>query len=764
MLVILHAQSFGQQYFQVIKGQVRDSESQHPLVGAIVSMTSVNPVLYATCDERGNFRIENVAVGRHSIKISHVGYQEMFFQEMLVGSGKEVDVQVNLIESFKTLDEVVVLGRKKDNTPVNDMISASARSFNVDQSKRFAAAVNDPSRVVLSFAGVSTNDDSNNQIIVRGNSPKGVLWRMEGVEIPNPNHFGRDGASGGAISALSVNVLATSDFLTGAFPAEYGNAISGAFDLRMRKGNSEKREYAMQAGLLGLDFSAEGPMNKNTGASYLANYRYSTLTILSKLGIKIVDDSGTSFQDGAFKISMPLSKNKVISVWGIGGLSTSNLDKAEFRENFKSNRLMSGINLQKHINDRSHTETILSYSATRQISNRNEKLNLSSSFEEYINQAVKASVQYNNKLNSRNAIRTGLIVTTLIFNLKDQQNEDQLQKINLDQSIASLIAQPYLQWKSRLSPTLTTNMGVHGLFFHVNGRYSIEPRFGLRWMATRKSTISLAGGLHSKTESLSTYFAQVNTGQATTALVNKNLKLMKSAHIVAGYEFSASDSWRIHTESYYQHHYHVPIGPARTTTSFLLQNSLLNELDGYSVDSLSSQGRGRSYGIELTVEKLLNDGLYALLTTSLYQAKYTGRDGIERDSRFNGKFVQNLLIGKEWKFGKSKTNIFAINLKELWSGGNRTTPINLERSRIEKKTIRDWSQAYSNPLPNYFRMDFRVSYTKNKSKTTATISLDVQNITNRLNAYDTYFDSVGNKPGLITQTGILPVVNYRLEF
>lgn len=239
---------------------------------------------------------------------------------------------------------------------------------------------------------------------------------------------------------------------------------------------------------------------------------------------------------------------------------------------------------------------------------------------------------------------------------------------------------------------------------------------------------------------------------------------MKSAHIVAGYEFRPSAGWRMMAETYYQHHYHIPIGPVNTTTPFLLHGSQLNEISGFVTDTLISAGTGRSYGLELTVEKSLTNGFYLMSTTSLYQSKYTGRDGVERDTRFNGKFVQNVLAGKEWKTGKNKNNIFAANIKILAAGGNRTTPIDLEKSRKERKTVYDWSRSYSEQLPMYFRTDLRVSYTRNKKRTSSTLSLDIQNVTSRLNAFDRYYELKNDRIKLVTQTGLLPVLSYRLEF
>ncbi len=756
--------AFAQTPTQLVKGRLTDAESGQPVVGATVMISTVNPVMGHTTDTDGYFRIQGVPVGRHTIKISSIGYENAVLQEIAVGAGKEVELNVKLTEALQTLDEVVIKAQKENGDALNDMVSVSARSFSVDQAKRYAAAVNDPARMALSFAGVATNDDANNQIIIRGNSPKGLLWRMEGVEIPNPNHFAQEGSSGGGISALSVNVLGNSDFLTGAFPAEYGNATSGVFDLKLRKGNAEKREYALQAGVLGLDFAAEGPIGKGTGASYLANYRYSTLSILDAAGLKIVGDGVTNFQDGAFKIYIPQKKQAVLSVWGMGGLSSQRFDEPDFNELYRSDRAVAGLNYVRYLTSRSYMETIVSYSATRQTDAYRSKEEDDRFEQSFINQALRLTVNYNYKLSARHAFRTGVIASQLNYNLFDQSTRNDTVRTRVDQKGATQLVQAFAQWKYRASPTLTLNMGVHGMWLALNGQASAEPRLGLRWNVAPRHTVSFGTGIHSRTEAISTYFAQVPVSDTRTEPLNKNLKLTKSAHVVLGYEFRPAQSWRLQTEAYYQHHFHVPIGPANSTLPYLRYNSFLNALDGFVADSLTSEGKGRSYGVELTVERFLTGGFYFMSTTSLYQSKYTARDGVERNTRFNGNYVQNILAGKEWRVGRSKANVLAVNIKGILAGGNRTTPIDRERSRLKGQTVYNWNEAYAEKLPAYFRTDVRVSYTKNRRRTTSTISLDLQNATNRLNAYSRYYNVKEDKVVTTTQTGLIPVLNYRLEF
>jgi hypothetical protein len=271
------------QVTQTIKGRAIDSESRISLPGATVIVLHSDPLIGTTTNTEGEFRIESIPVGRYDIQISFLGYDPVVLNVM-VNSGKEVYLNIALKESITGIDEVVIKSHSKKDKAQNTMATISARTFSVEEANRYAGGADDPGRLVSAFAGVSTVSSGDNAIVIRGNSPKGVLWRMEGADIPNPNHFGDNSILGGGfICAINSNVLSNSDFFTGAFPAEYGNALAGVFDMRMRTGNKDKREYTFQAGLLGIDFATEGPFIKGKSASYLVNYRYSTFSLLKPL-------------------------------------------------------------------------------------------------------------------------------------------------------------------------------------------------------------------------------------------------------------------------------------------------------------------------------------------------------------------------------------------------------------------------------------------------------------------------------------------------
>lgn len=749
---------------QTIKGVVLDQASEEPVIAANILILNTEPVLGTATEYDGSFRIDDVPVGRHSLRISCLGYEDAYIHELEVGSGKEVVLQLKLTESLVVMEEVVVKAERLNGTPNNEMASVSARSFSVEQTKRYAAAVNDPARMALSFAGVSTQDDGGNEIVIRGNSPRGLLWRMEGVEIPTPNHFSDQGASGGGISALSVNMLANSDFLVSAFPAEYGNALSGVFDLKLRNGNNEKREYALQAGVLGLDLAAEGPIGEKGGASYLANYRYSTLAVLGKAGILDLGGEESIFQDASFKVQIPTTGAGYWSIWGIGGLSGSTfLDSVE-QYDYRSDRGVIGINNRRYLAHNDYLETIISYSVD-EVSDVESYLPESfKGSEKFTTKALRASVLYNRKLSARSTFRAGTIVSRLAYNFEEWEEIDAPRVTLIEEDGATATVQAYAQWKQRLGTTLHLNAGLHATYLEVGGQLTVEPRVGMRWNLRPGHVLSAGAGLHSRRDPLPVYFASVPVAEDIYTQPNKELALPQAVHGVLGYEWRFHSQWRLQAEAYYQHLYDVAIASPFAVGEYAQSASALNFDGGYTTDSLFSDGTGRNYGLEVTIEKFFTNGWYALGTFSLYESFYTARDGVERPSRYAGGYICNTLIGKEWSVGRNKTNLLGMNLRLNAGGGNRVSPIDLEASRAAGHTVRDYTQAWADQVPNYFRSDIRFSYRKNRAKTSSIISLDIQNVSNRENVYGNYYSASRDEIRETTQLGLIPILNYRLEF
>ena len=770
--------SSAQNYTQTVKGTVLEKGIKMPLVGAtvvaILPEHSEQRVIGAVTDADGHFRLTQVPVGKIGIQVTYLGYKDAVLSNITVNSGKEVELNIEMEESIMKANEVVVTAKVEKQKPLNELATVSARTFSVEETQRFAAAVNDPARMASSYAGVVMGHDGNNIIVIRGNAPNGLLWRMEGVEIPNPNHFSNVGSSGGGISILSAQLLSNSDFLTGAFPAEYGNALSGVFDLKIRKGNTDKMEYTLQAGVLGLDAAAEGPlrMGKQTG-SFLANYRYSTLSLLSKMGVEI-GDAETNFQDLSFNLWMPAGKAGTFTLFGMGGLSTQNTpgkaDSIEwetdlyqkFKGNFLANTGVLGLTHSKAW-ERTFIKTVFAASGTDNSFNEDEyqiDYSLRRNYDQQHRQTkYTLSTVVNHKFNARHFLRTGAYFNLLNFRFRQSEwdfSENYLQQqIKSTGSTETLNA--FAQWQFKATERLTLNSGLHSQVLFLNNTATVEPRASVKYAFSERSSLSLGYGLHAQIQPMGIYFAGTENGEPNA---NRDLKATRAHHFVLSYDRMLPGNLHLKTETYYQHLFDVPVS-AGGPTSF----SVLNTIDGFESQALVNKGLGRNYGFELTFEKFLTRGLYFLLSSSIYNSEYQGSDGIWRDTRFNGNYANTFTAGKEWEWNTLRKNrTIALNMKLVHTGGLRDTPIDLAASLAEGRTMYDESRAFEENTPDYFRLDLGARLKRNYAHLTTTLGIDIQNASNRQNVFNRYFDSVTQEVKYNRQAGLIPVLFYKVEF
>ena len=776
LVVLIGSNLKAQTLTQTLRGTVTDKISETPLPGAAVVLVGSNPLVGTTTDVDGNFKLTNVPVGKQSIKVTYLGYKEMVVPNITVNSGKELVIKVTLEENIIQGKEVVITDKGDKNKPLNDLSVVSVRTFSVEETQKYAAAVNDPSRMVTSFAGILSTEDGNNQISIRGNSPNGLLYRMEGVEIPNPNHFSQVGTIGGGVSILSSQLLTNSDFSTGAFASEYGNVLSGVFDLRLRKGNNEKHEYTFQIGVLGIDAAAEGPFKKGYGGSYLINYRYSTLGVLSKIGVNI-GDAVTTFQDLSFNLSFPTKKAGNFTLFGFGGLSkqtteakrdTSLWDDVFMRKNslFYANTGAVGLTHTLPLNDKAYLKTALVGSGT---GNGYKEETLSSNFNPYqtynekfgqTKYTLSSTLTY--KFNSRHSIRTGVIVNQLFYGLNQKYLDDStnLFVTQLNNKGNTQTLQAFGQWNYRITDKLTLNTGLHFLLLTLNNSYSVEPRASLKYAIDPRQSLTFGYGLHSQVQPIGVYFADFELPNGTRYRPNEKLGLSKAQHLVIGYDRMLTENLHIKVEGYYQNLYNIPVS-ANPNSTF----SIINNQYGFVVDTLVNKGKGRNMGAEVTFEQFLNKGFYFLLSTSVYNSTYKTQDNVWRNTRYNGNYNMAFTSGKEWTLSeKRKGRVIGINIKALYAGGLRNTPINVTESISRGEPVYYEGQAYTQKNKDYYRIDVRISLKRNYKKLTSTVALDIQNTTNRQNIGGTYFD-VGK--GIVKtwyQSPLLPILSYRLEF
>ena len=756
---------------QTVKGSIKDVNSKTPLIGATIIVDGLDPVKGTTADPDGNFRLEEVPVGRYNFKVSYIGYEPFTVSEILVSSGREVVLYIELQESSLALSEVVVRANTNKDRPINSMATLSARTFSVEETSRYAGGLDDPARLASAFAGVTTTQTASNAIIIRGNSPRGVLWRFEGVDIPAAFHFPNvDFVGGGGITVLSNQMLRNSDFYTGAFPAEYGNASSGVFDIKMRTGNSEKREYTAGISLLGTDFSAEGPFVKGKQASYLFNYRYSTLGYIGP--IMNIPNLPT-YQDLSFKFDFPTQNAGIFSFWGLGAddinKKTAETDISKWETDYDRTGLdyfnrFGAIGLSHRISIGSNTFFLTTLSA--------DGMRYGMDKEEYTFDSQLLPTDYikstegkytfrsivNHRFSNRVSSRTGITLNSLFFDnsLKKAFRDNPEEMLTfVDNSGTGFSAQAFSQFKIDLLPNLSTNIGFHTMYLDVNEKATFEPRAGLSWNFTQNDELSVAYGLHSQMEELRTYYSQINNN-GTIETPNKNLDFMKSHHFVLGYSRKVSDVMRIKIEPYYQLLKDIPVYP---NSSF----SIINVTSNWAINrKLENSGTGKNYGIDVTFERFLKDGYYYLITGSLFDSKYVGGNGEEYSTRFNRGHVINLLAGKEWMV--KEKNILSLSAKVTYMGGLRYTPALYDESIAGQMYKPDNSQAFARQFPSSTGVDFTISYRINNAKYTGVWFLMIKNAFMQPDYSDPFYDFITKDVIIDKMRMPIPSLGYKIEF
>lgn len=771
--------SISAQITQTLKGTILDNESKIPLVGATVYIPGSSPVIGTVSDADGRFRL-TVPVGRATIKVSYLGYEEATISEILIMSGKEVNLTIELREAVSALDEVVVKAYNDKIQALNSMASTSVRQLSTEDASRYASGFADPARMVSSFAGVgAVEGDGVNDMVIRGNTPRGLSWKLEGIEIPNPNHFtDGQGATGGALSIISSDVLTNFDFYTGAFPAEYGNAFSGIMDINLRKGNSDKREYALTASVVGMQAASEGPFKKDYRGSYLVNYRYSTLALLNKWGIYDPGDNNLApiFQDLSLNINLPTEKAGTFGVFAVGGKSSTGtvpvMDKinwqifdwdTRFDELEEHEMGVAGVKHIYHLaNKKTYIKTVVA--ATHQ-GDQWESGYLQDSVtrtmqyqDSYFYNSIRANIMLNHKFNPKHTLRGGFIVNKLFANMYQKELDWGTKSYNvlIDKEYESSLSEAYIQWKYRVTDKFEFNTGMHAMYLSLNGSKSLEPRLGMKWTINSKQSVNMGFGIHSKAEAISSYFSLVRLPDGSIGEGNKNIDFTRSFHNVLGYDYAFNENFRLKAEVYYQYINNVPIIDSANSIT-----SALNFSYGVPEIPLKNKGKGYNTGMELTLEKFYSNNYYFLITASLFNSKFSN-GGKYYHSTFSNNYIGNVLFGKDFKI---RQNTFGINIKALYRGGFRYIPIDIEKSLTKGDEVLDTDQVFTKRFPDYFRGDLGMNYRRNYTGYSWVLSLDIQNFINRKNVLGYEFDT--NYNGYIRPvegSGILPILSFKIEF
>ncbi len=776
------------QITNTIRGTVIDEFSGEPLIGANVVLTNFDPVKGTVTDLNGEFVLTDIPIGRQNLSITYIGYESVSIPELELNTGKQLVLNIKMIQLSNELEGVEVKAGNPNET-LNKLATNSAVSFSIEEAQRYSGSLNDVARMAQNFAGVQGADDSRNDIIIRGNSPSGVLYRMGGLDIPNPNHFSRFGTTGGPVSMLNTNVLEKSDFLTGAFPSEYGNALAGVFDLNLRRGNNKKHEFLIQLGFNGIEGMAEGPFSKKSKASYLVNFRYSTLELFSLMGLNFGTTAVPNYMDLNFNVTIPTKKG-VTRIFGIGGISKINFIAEELSEDgdlfadggedtyYSTMTGVVGVTHKHRLGKSNYLEVIVgAQAATNNIQIDTVDLNFQNPFMIYRNNSLEgkqtSSLHYGQKLSSKHYIKTGFYMDVLFYTLLDSVFRgvpEGFQSLH-DQNGFTGLLQPYFQYQYKPTNRIDLNFGIHYQHLFLGNQWNIEPRFGFSWKVNEINKLSFSYGYHSQAAPLLLYFIETTDTLGNTRTTNTDVGFMKSHHFVLGYELFLKWGIHIKAEAYYQHIVDAPVENKATSYSLI---NLGAAFDDIYRDSLVNNGRGYNYGIELTIEKRMQNGLYFILNSSLFDSKYRGGDGVWRNTAFNGNYTVNVLAGYEWRLkqkseydkkGRLKPKVaFTFDTKFVVNGGSRYTEILLDESIAAGREIRDEDNAFALQFPAYFKWNFRIGFKLIGKKVTQEWAADFQNLTNQKNIFNYEYIDENQSTRYVYQTGFLPIIQYRLLF
>jgi hypothetical protein len=775
------------QDIKTIRGQVIDKDSKYPLAGAQVIVADTGKINGTVTDENGYFKLE-VPLGRVSLRISYIGYNDEAVKNLQVISGKEINQLIEMQEKVTGMNEVVINANKEQGNAKNEFAAVSARSFDVELTSRFSGNRNDPARMASNFAGVSGANDARNDIIIRGNSPMGMLWRLEGIDIPSPNHFGGFGSTGGPVSMLNNNTLARGDFMTSAFPAEYGNALSGVFDLALRNGNKDKHEFMAQLGFNGIEAGAEGPFaKKKSQASFMVNYRYSTLALFKLL--KANFGTGTAvpqYQDLTFKVDIPTKKAGVFRFWGLGGLSKIELlghlvDLSKPQKDLYGNENtdlynevktgMVGFSHTYFLNQKSYYKLMLAASHQGQLVDidsiepvyRQEFVRVNKV--RLLQNKYSAHLMGNTKINSRNTVTAGVIANVYDLRFSDSVlYVDRFLPMKTAKGYSALV-EAYVMWKHKFNEQLTFTGGMHTQYYSLSSSFAPEPRANLKYQFAETQSISLGYGLHHQIQPLPTYYNREVSFTASNTLTNLNMDFTQSQHVVLAYDLIFLKDFHLKAEAYFQYINNAPV--EKQSSSFSMLNAGADFATPNNIN-LVNKGIGRNYGLELTIEKFFNKGYYFLVTGSLFQSEYQGSDKVWRNTAFNGRYVVNALGGYQYLFGgkknKTKRHALAIDIKLTGAGGRYYTPIDVAASDAQNQQVLIDNLAYSEKYKDYFRMDIKLSYRISFRKITQELSMDIQNVANIQNIFRKVYNPRTNSLNNEYQQGIFILPQYKILF
>ena len=757
---------------QSLHGVVRAFDNAEQLAGATVKLIPVQSdgaVVTAISGTDGSFHFDNLRPGYYRCEIGMQGFEVIYFDEILVAAGKAPLLEAGLKRVTSTLPEVTVassLPGRRSVQPLGEI------ALSRDRMLRYPNMYFDPGRLATAYGGVAQVDDGTNQISVRGVSPAMVRWRLEGLDIINPNHLPNAGtfndapaAASGGVLMFSAQLLDNSSLLTGAYPAGYGDATGGVMDMNLRAGNKYDREYTIQAGLIGLDVAAEGPLGKNNRTSYLVNYRYSTVGLLGAMGVSFGGEKIT-FQDISFHIHSVGKKGGQYSLFGMGGLSSNiftqrtdsseiEYDKDRYNIDFRSLTGVIGGTAKWQLSRRTSLRAALAYSA-QDNDWRKERPELSSfagrGTDERYEERHSASVELRHSRGG-SLFSAGAMATRIFFDGRVSYQEVP----SYDSKFNYLNLQPWLRWDwTSENGRLNTQLGAQFHYNTVYDKMAVGPRGTVGYRLSQHHKLAFSAGVYNQDAPA---WAQQELVLPEPLPIYK-MPYINSFQTGIRYVFTPNAQWKFSAEVYRHEYRNIP--------SYSSYGTIFNNPEYIGYDAFLSTARARNQGIEVSADRTFGRGWYLLANATLFDSKYRiGNQDTWLDSRWDIGYLSNLTFGKETRKEKSatKVKVFGFGGRMVVAGGPRLPDVDLAASGFSGRTVFNESSGYRQEAGAYARLDVRMYWKKSSAnRKNTTFSIDLQNVTNQQNLSYRFYDAYTGRVEDKYQLGLIPNISWRREF
>lgn len=737
----------------VIDGRVTDQATHQPLVGATVAVQHTS--LGTVTDTEGRFSIRSVPVGNHILEIRMIGYAPVLRTDIIVRPERNTSVTAELEEQVMETDQVVVTAGyfpKHDESPV------SLTALSAEEIRRAPGSGGDISRVVMSLPSIAKVNDQSNGLIVRGGSPLENAFFLDGIEVPNINHFPSQSGSAGPIGMITIDLIDGVQFTAGGFAANTGDRMSSVMMMTMREGNRE--QFAAQADLniAGFGGVVEGPLGDH--ASYLFSVRRSYLDALAS-----VVDLGTSapprYGDLQGKISWDLSPSHRLTAIVLAGDDHNSPSRTAAIENdmvFYGDQdilqAAGGIAWRALWSDRLTTTTSL---GVQRVSDDENLFETNTGSLMTATNIAQTTITLRSDVHLRVSEPLSLEFGIEARSMNDRSDEQYgalsgpfgtpVPASAYHRDLSAQKYGGYLTAIVRPIAGLTATIGARTDASTYDKSFTASPRASLSYTATGVTTFSLSGGM---------YHQRLPLAMLEQAPNGASLRVPYAVHYIAGVEHLLTDDLRLSVEAYQKEYYDMAVDPSEPSL-FLMDETIVRNGMSFSHALLSNGGAARTRGVEVTLQKKLAEELYGLVSASLFHAQYRGADGTWRNRVYDNIVVFSAEGGykpnEEWEF----------SARWIYAGGTPYTPLDLSASASAHREVLDGARVNGVRYPAYHSLNVRFDKRFHFERSNLVFYLSAWNAYNRKNVAGYVWDDQQQKQKTLYQWNLLPIFGVEYE-